>query len=250
MTVYKCDWPGHSWPLGHYWILGCLLQSTLVGLKSSQSQKLVIVFFGDIHKNHRDNNHNSSNSSKCRSFFHNQHCWGRLLLAEIQEGMMEVSIGPSGRCLSWSGVVSHWRDAKKPNREEKEKLKNNFSTFERRKRNLNSLSPISRREREIRIPLPRLERRKRNLEFSCPVSRGERETWIPFSSFERRKRNLEFLCPVSRREREIGKYIKLSRRQKIRVVKTFPFCNLCLTQCQDEVRNQLGSWVKVKVVKW
>ena len=108
MTVYKCDWPGHSWPIGHYWILGCLLQSTLVGLKSSQSQKLVIVFFGDIHKNHRDNNHNSSNSSKCRSFFHNQHCWGRLLLAEIQEGMMEVSIGPSGRCLSWSGVAWTW----------------------------------------------------------------------------------------------------------------------------------------------
>ena len=124
------------------------------------------------------------------------------------------------------------------------------SPIEKRKRNLKTISPHSRGEREIRIPLPRLERRKRNLEFSCPVSRGERETWIPFSSFERRKRNLEFLCPVSRREREIGKYIKLLRRQKIRVVKTFPFCNLCLTQCQDEVRNQLGSWVKVKVVKW
>ena len=108
MTVHRCDWPGHSWPIGHYSILGCLLQSTLVGLKSSQSQKLVIVFFGDIHKNHRDNNHNSSNSSKCRSFFHNQHCWGRLLLAEIQEGMMEVSIGPSGRCLSWSVVAWTW----------------------------------------------------------------------------------------------------------------------------------------------
>ena len=84
MTVYKCDWPGHSWPIGHYWILGCLLQSTLVGLKSSQSQKLVIVFFGDIHKNHRENNHSSSNSSKCRSFFHNQRCWGRA--PDIQEG--------------------------------------------------------------------------------------------------------------------------------------------------------------------
>ena len=39
MTVHRCDWPGHSWPIGHYWILGCLLQSTLVGLKSSQSHK-------------------------------------------------------------------------------------------------------------------------------------------------------------------------------------------------------------------
>ena len=115
--------------------------------------------------------------------------------------------------LSFSKAISHWRDAKKPDREEKEKLENNFSAFERRKRNLNSLSPISRREREIWISLPRLERRKRNLECSCPVSRGERETRIPFPSFERRKRNLEFLCPVSRREREIGKYIKLSRRE-------------------------------------
>ena len=115
--------------------------------------------------------------------------------------------------LQFVDKVSHWRDAKKPNREEKEKLENNFSAFERRKRNLNSLSPISRREREIWISLPRLERRKRNLECSCPVSRGERETRIPFPSFDRRKRNLEFLCPVSRREREIGKYIKLSRRE-------------------------------------
>merc|ERR1712233_133292 len=111
---------------------------------------------------------------------------------------------------------------KNPNREEKEKFKNNFSTFERRKRNPNSFASSREEKEKSRIFLP---------------------------SFERRKRNLEFLCPVSRREREIGKYIKLSRRQKIRVVKTFPFCNLCLTQCQDEVRNQLGSWVKVKVVK-
>ena len=50
------------------------------------------------------------------------------------------------------------------------------SPIEKRKRNLKTISPHSRGEREIRIPLPRLERRKRNLEFSCPVSRGERET--------------------------------------------------------------------------
>ena len=45
---------------------------------------------------------------------------------------------------------SGWREAKKSNREEEEKFENNFSNFERRKRNLNSLSPVSRREREIR----------------------------------------------------------------------------------------------------
>ena len=112
-------------------------------------------------------------------------------------------------------LSSHWREAKKPNREEKEKLKNNFSHFERRKRNLNSLSPISRREREIRIPLPCFESRKRNPKFFCPVSRGERETWIPFQSFERRKRNLKFSFPVSRGEREIGE--KIFNFQDLRV---------------------------------
>ena len=50
------------------------------------------------------------------------------------------------------------------------------SPIEKRKRNLKTISPHSRGEREIRIPLPSLERRKRNLEFSCSVSRGERET--------------------------------------------------------------------------
>ena len=33
--------------------------------------------------------------------------------------------------------------------EEEEKFENHFSNFERRKRKLNSLSPVSRREREI-----------------------------------------------------------------------------------------------------
>ena len=40
------------------------------------------------------------------------------------------------------------------------------SPVEKRKRNLKTISPHSRGEREIRIPLPRLERRNRNLEFS------------------------------------------------------------------------------------
>ena len=46
-------------------------------------------------------------------------------------------------------VTSGWREAEKSNRKEKEKFENNFSHFERRKRNLNSLSPVSRWEREI-----------------------------------------------------------------------------------------------------
>ena len=44
---------------------------------------------------------------------------------------------------------SGWRESKKSIREEKEKFESNFSHFERRKRNLNSLSPVSRREKEI-----------------------------------------------------------------------------------------------------
>ena len=48
---------------------------------------------------------------------------------------------------SWWG--SGWRESKKSNREEKEKFESNFSHFERRKRNMISLSPVSRREREI-----------------------------------------------------------------------------------------------------
>ena len=49
----------------------------------------------------------------------------------------------TSKLLTWN---SGWRDAKKSNREEEEKFENNF---QRRKRNLNSLSPVSRREREI-----------------------------------------------------------------------------------------------------
>ena len=61
-------------------------------------------------------------------------------------------------------------------REEKEKFENNFSNFERRKRKLNSLSPVSRGEREIW---------KQFLLF-----REEREkVKFPFPSFEKRKRN-------------------------------------------------------------
>jgi hypothetical protein len=46
-------------------------------------------------------------------------------------------------------IVTVIDEMQKPNREEKGKCKNNFSTFERRKRNLKFSCPVSRREREI-----------------------------------------------------------------------------------------------------
>ena len=107
MTVYKCDWPGHSWPIGHYWILGCLLQSTLVGLKSSQSQKLVIVFFLATFTRItvKTTTAVQIRASAGPSFTINAVEAG---LLTSKRGMMEVSIGPSGRCLSWSGVAWTW----------------------------------------------------------------------------------------------------------------------------------------------
>ena len=74
-------------------------------------------------------------------------------------------------------------------REEKGKFEINFSNFERRKRNLNSLSPVSRREREIRQNI---------LNF-----REEKEKfYLYFYNFEKRKRILKFFPFISRVERE------------------------------------------------
>ena len=75
------------------------------------------------------------------------------------------------------------------------------SKIEKRKRNLKSISPISRGEREICISFPHFreekeksefyfhtfERRKRNMNFISPVSRGEREIWILFPHFREEK---------------------------------------------------------------
>ena len=90
------------------------------------------------------------------------------------------------------------------------------SQFEKRKRNLKTISPISRGEREIWIPCHSFEKRKRNLKSISLISRGEREIWIPFpqfreekeksdkifSTFEKRKRNFIYISTISRRERE------------------------------------------------
>ena len=82
---------------------------------------------------------------------------------------------------------SVWREAKMSNREEKEKFENNFSNFEREKRNFKPISPLS---------------------------RGEREIWKRFSTFERRKRNMKTISPLSRREWEICKAVRQFREEK------------------------------------
>ena len=104
----------------------------------------------------------------------------------------------------WQLSPSGWREAKKSNREEKEKFEINFSSFERRKRNLILISPTSRGEREIwnwflqfreekekyEFPFLSFEKRKRNQKKYSQLSRRERERYILCSSFEKRKRNL------------------------------------------------------------
>ena len=69
-----------------------------------------------------------------------------------------------------------WQEAKQSIREEKEKIWNYFSHFERRKRNLNSLSPVLRREREIWKLFLLFREEEEKVEFNFP-------------SFEKRKRN-------------------------------------------------------------
>ena len=70
---------------------------------------------------------------------------------------------------------SHWREAKKSNREEKEKFDILFSNFEKRKRNLKFLSPVSRGEREIWKKVLHFREEKEKGVFFSQVSRGERE---------------------------------------------------------------------------
>ena len=70
------------------------------------------------------------------------------------------------------------REAKKSNREEKEKFEKIFSNFEKRKRKGFHFS--------------RFERRKRNFLNDSPLSRRERERDFIFSRFERRTRNSKY----------------------------------------------------------
>ena len=65
-------------------------------------------------------------------------------------------------------MIRHWRDAKKWNREEKEKYGIHISNFGKRKEKCRDLFSGSRREREF------LPKKSRNLQFS-PISRRERE---------------------------------------------------------------------------
>ena len=123
-----------------------------------------------------------------------------------------------------------WQEAKQSIREEKEKIWNYFSHFERRKRNLNSLSPVLRREREMwklflpfreakeksEFPFPSFEKRKRNMKTISFISRGGRESWIQFPqlreekeksikiflTFEKGNRNFNYISTISRREKE------------------------------------------------
>ena len=100
-----------------------------------------------------------------------------------------------------------WREAKKSNREEKEKFEIIFSYFERRRRNQKILSLVSRREREIwKQSLNFREEKERGIFFS-QASRGERECEKRFIIFEKRQRNLKCCSPTLRREREIWKQI-------------------------------------------
>ena len=91
--------------------------------------------------------------------------------------------------LDYPHSTSHWRDAKKPNREEKEKFKNNFSTFEKRRRNLNSFASSREEKQKSQIFLPSFERRKRNLNSFFQFREEKEKSRIPLPSFEKRKRN-------------------------------------------------------------
>ena len=102
------------------------------------------------------------------------------------------------------------------------------SQFEKRKRNLKTISPISRGEREIWIPCHSFEKRKGNLKSTSLISRGEREIWIPFpqfreekeksdkifSTFEKRNWNFKSTSPISRGEREYWNSFLFSRGER------------------------------------
>ena len=90
-------------------------------------------------------------------------------------------------CLALKlGVQSrHWREAKKSNREEKEKFEILFSNLEKRKRTLKFLSPLSRREREICKKVLHFREEKENGIFYSQVSRGDGEFFTKISNFEK-----------------------------------------------------------------
>ena len=147
--------------------------------------------------------------------------------------------------------VSHWREAKKSNQEEKEKFDILFSNFEKRKRNLKFLSPVSRREGEIWKSVLHFREVKEKGIFFSQVSRGEREFFkslqlreekekseILFPSFEKRKRNLEKCSPLSRREREMDIIFSRFERRKRISTRLFEKFSLSAKLCQSYCDSQ------------
>ena len=88
------------------------------------------------------------------------------------------------------------------------------SPIEKRKRNLKTISPHSRGEREIWIPFNQFREEKEKSKFLCLVSRGEREISNFLAQFREEKEKPEFLFPVSRGEREISNSFAQFREEK------------------------------------
>ena len=100
--------------------------------------------------------------------------------------------------------VRHWRDAKKSNREEKEKYGIHILSFEKRKEKCRDLFSGSRREREF------LPKKWRNFKH--------------FLQFRDEKRNPKVFSLVSRREREILQ-TNLMIREEIETSRFQTFCD-------------------------
>ena len=100
--------------------------------------------------------------------------------------------------------IRHWRDAKKSNREEKEKYGIHISSFEKRKEKCRDLFPGSRREQEL------LQKKWWNFKY--------------FLQFRDEKRNPKVFSLVSRREREILQ-TNLMIREEIETSRFQTFCD-------------------------
>ena len=109
----------------------------------------------------------------------------------------------------------HWREAKKSNREEKEKFEILFSNLEKRKRTLKFLSPVSRREREICKKLLHFWEEKENGIFYSQVSRGEREILKKISNFEKRREIWNSLSQFrEKKEKSAKRFSSFEKRKR------------------------------------
>ena len=114
-------------------------------------------------------------------------CWRSQSFSFVTAPMPLATSPNSRKELRKRSWTRHWREAKKSNREEKEKFEILFSNLEKRKRTLKFLSPVSRREREICKKLLHFWEEKENGIFYSQVSRGEREILKKISNFEKRR---------------------------------------------------------------